>query len=777
MPSTTRSGPVLPTQPNNLAPQPGPPTNQTEGYNTRKKSYKYSNTKAPYIPPPPRPVKRQLPPTSVACKKQRLDTDSSNENRNTNATLSSYGDREMCAVGSEIEHSRGEDTADSIVDSLGGDNQQTNVSNTNYLPTLPHTSNLLHNPLSEDPSNVGVELLPESEPHETTNRIEEFVTTTGLPPAVAPLPQTGSTQEPGSQTWVRPGISKFPESTKSKLMFYLSNLGTTDFTCNTSSSTSTLNFTTPRRPARSVGLTTPTVVIFATPPDWARFDAEQGAHFPSVSSTAIQPFNWPSARIEDVDSDAPLQQHSPPGGNHSSSLGNLSIHAHNFDTGDSAEITSALSKTPTSRSDSNFGTSSPERQIAASWEASMGSSTHVQPTALTVRPSTSNFSRMYNAIKQTLPPAPPSATQSSTPHNLSTVMVRASSFPANNVASVLTPGTASRSSSVSRIGGLHSRAGSVTRANSLARDDRSFREGSSTRDTPAPVTSVSASNAQTQPLRSLRQRDFQYDQVAFMSAMKKRWHWYLIADNLFPMHTSVALELCAQYAEQTMEVSCVDCGITHTALGFVRRKESAIRNLFQNGLLSIVEEAYNVNPDTTEKLNELVSQSNYVYVEYDVTTKKVSGCYRHPCLVRVLKTILFTKHKRGRPIGVSFVSELIGGKHPTDVTEQPGGAGVTAPMIALACTLVLYALQSIRAGDTSQRLGTRKGKPLHFSEKKYSGPYRNFITKLQQYNRLDELRKAYLEEVMEEYLRVHVNSNEESDVDIEVDDETHSDGD
>ncbi|KAG8681605.1 hypothetical protein FRC11_000907, partial [Ceratobasidium sp. 423] len=90
---------------------------------------------------------------------------------------------------------------------------------------------------------------------------------------------------------------------------------------------------------------------------------------------------------------------------------------------------------------------------------------------------------------------------------------------------------------------------------------------------------------------------------------------------------------------------------------------------------------------------------------------------------------------------------------------------------------VLYTLQSIKAGDTSQRLGTRKGKPLHFTEKRYSGPYRTFISKLQQYNQLGELRKAYQEEIMAEYLRVHANNNEDSDVDIEVDDEMHSDGD
>ncbi|KAG8683942.1 hypothetical protein FRC11_012848 [Ceratobasidium sp. 423] len=109
--------------------------------------------------------------------------------------------------------------------------------------------------------------------------------------------------------------------------------------------------------------------------------------------------------------------------------------------------------------------------------------------------------------------------------------------------------------------------------------------------------------------------------------------------------------------------------------------------------------------------------------------------------------------------------------------EQPGGMGISVPMIALVCTLILYALQSIKAGDTLQRLGTRKEKLLHFTEKKYSGPYRNFVIKLQQYNQLKELCKAYLEDVMKEYLRVQVDNTNVSDVDIEVDNEMHSDGD
>ncbi|CAE6478895.1 unnamed protein product [Rhizoctonia solani] len=358
-------------------------------------------------------------------------------------------------------------------------------------------------------------------------------------------------------------------------------------------------------------------------------------------------------------------------------------------------------------------------------------------------------------------------------------MVRISNPPASQIGLVMAPGTTARSSDASIISGPHSLAGSLTRASSLVLDDRSTHAGSTTRDSPASVTAsqTSASHTHTQPQRALRQRDFNYDQVKFMDLMRRRWHWYLIADDLFPVNTKIALELCTQYAENHLEVSRMDCDITRTAVDFVRKKESAIRNLFQTGLLSIVEEGYGVNTGTITKLSELISQSNYVYAEYDIATKKVSGRYRHPCLIRVLNAVLFTKRKRGRPIGLCFMQEVIGEDSSEDFTEPPTGTGISVTMIALACTLVLYALQSIKAGDTSQRLGTRKGKPLHLTEKKYTSPYRNFVTKLQQYNRLDELRKTYLEEVMKEYLRVHTDNNEDSDADIEANDEMHSDGD
>ncbi|KAG8744596.1 hypothetical protein FRC11_013366 [Ceratobasidium sp. 423] len=368
----------------------------------------------------------------------------------------------------------------------------------------------------------------------------------------------------------------------------------------------------------------------------------------------------------------------------------------------------------------------------------MHSATQVQSSSLSIHSLTPNLSQMYNAIRQTLPHVPPLVHPSSTSHNLSTAMVQVSNPAMNHIGLVTAPGTVSHSSSIPHVTGPHSHPGSITHASSLTLEDRSPCEGSMTRDSPAPIMNAhqaSGSNTHTQPIWSLQQQDFHYDQVMFMNAMRKHWHWFLITDNLFPTNTNAALELCIQYAEQYLDTPHIHCDITCNVLDFT-------------SLLEIVEEGYGMNHDTTKKLNELISQSKYIYAEYEI-----------------------------EPIGVCFMPDIIGSVRPSDPMEQPSGTGVSVSMIALACTLVLYTLQSIKAGDTSQRLGTCKGKPLHFTEKKYSGPYRSFVTKLQQYSRLEELRKTYLEEIMAEYLRVHADNDENSDIDIEVDNEMHSDGD
>ncbi|KAG8728384.1 hypothetical protein FRC11_011183 [Ceratobasidium sp. 423] len=265
---------------------------------------------------------------------------------------------------------------------------------------------------------------------------------------------------------------------------------------------------------------------------------------------------------------------------------------------------------------------------------------------------------------------------------------------------------------------VHSHGSSGTHASSLAFDNWSSRERSMSRDSPAPVTTARRPHAQSsksnqnisqQTQRSLQQRDFTHDQVSFMNRMRKRWHWYLIADDLFPINANTVLELCMQYAEENLEVSRNDFNIGHSALEFVRKKELSIRNLLQASVLPIIEECYTVDNNTIDKLNELISQSNYIYAEYNIE--------------------------------------------------------------------VLYGLQSIKAGDSSQRLGTCKEKPVPFTEKRYSAHYRNFIKKIQQYNRVEEVRKAYLEEMMREYLQIQLKEIEDSDIDIEADNEMHSDGD
>ncbi|KAG8689101.1 hypothetical protein FRC11_004119, partial [Ceratobasidium sp. 423] len=190
---------------------------------------------------------------------------------------------------------------------------------------------------------------------------------------------------------------------------------------------------------------------------------------------------------------------------------------------------------------------------------------------------------------------------------------------------------------------------------------------------------------------------------------------------------------------------------------------SQLTTLFQTGLLSIIKAGYGVNVNTTEKLNKLISQSNDIYAEYNIETKKVSGCYCHPCIIDVLKAILFARCKHGQAISVFFMQEVIGRDNLAAATEEPGGTGISVLMIALACTL--------RAS------GTQKGKPLHFTKKKYSAPYQSFVTLLQQYPQLNELHKTYLEEIMGEYLQLQVNNDEESDIDIGVDNKMHSDGD
>lgn len=69
----------------------------------------------------------------------------------------------------------------------------------------------------------------------------------------------------------------------------------------------------------------------------------------------------------------------------------------------------------------------------------------------------------------------------------------------------------------------------------------------------------------------------------------------------------------------------------------------------------------------------------------------VVGRYRHPCIISVLKIILFSKSSRARPIGLRFIRELMAETPPEllhEFKDKRATSGVPVPAIALASTLV-----------------------------------------------------------------------------------------
>ncbi|KAG8682469.1 hypothetical protein FRC11_014837, partial [Ceratobasidium sp. 423] len=504
-------------------------------------------------------------------------------------------------------------------------------------------------------------------------------------------------------------------------------------------------------PSPTIGLPTPNVLIINTPPIWARFD-DTDYEFSAFIQSPRLAFNSPMGRIETIDD--PLQS--------------------------SASLSPTRGTTSTnftgSSGDSNTSTGLVPRSGMGSAGSASASSFNTAP--LEPRPPNSDISTLYAAIRRTLPPAlPPSQTPANlVPHNPVTVVTWAPNLSLVQVAPQSE--SVSRASSVALIDSV-SHSGSMSRASSVSRADSGFYVNSTAPATQDLARATGPHESAIPRRRVLRQKDFVFDQVKFMSYMKRRWHWYLIVENAFPTSTHEAQQLCIQYAEQVMGVTHKDLGIGHNAFEFVRGKDSGIRNSFLTGLLSNVENQYGVNTKSTQRLDELISSGNFAHTTYDPITKKITGRFRHPCLMNVVKAILYAKRARTKPIGFVFMPELMGHTHTNDNSEDAPApnqiAGAPIPMIALACTVVLYGLKSIRAGDSSIR-PRGKSKPLHFTEKKLSTHYLSFMDKLVRYPRIDELRKFYMEFIMGEYLRVRTEVDNDSDG-VESDDEVHSDGD
>ncbi|KAG8795972.1 hypothetical protein FRC12_007318 [Ceratobasidium sp. 428] len=394
----------------------------------------------------------------------------------------------------------------------------------------------------------------------------------------------------------------------------------------------------------------------------------------------------------------------------------------------------------------------------------------------------SNYNMLYSAIMNSLPSFLPSAPIAPMPANF------IPQHPAHTQHEVSNT-WASRESSVLHDDLVPAQGTPALRVGSLPPDMTSRRQDSR-QSSAAPQSSQSSSRAPThlqplppassRPRSSLRQADFTHDQVLAIRHMRRRYLWFLLTEDAFPVNVFTAREVCISYAEEVLGATRAEYGITNTTFDYVRLKESNLRNGFTVGLLKVVEIEYDVEPSSVAKLETLLKGSNYVYASFDLEQKKVAGRFLHPAISAVISLLLFTKQTRGQPLGIRFIRELmVGDGSPvpqSGSSESPPGAGAPVPLIAFACTLILHALQSIKMGDKSVRIKKTAPKPVKMSESKYYRSYRAILAEIKTYPRLDELRTTHMKLIMEKYLVAQSSSGNDSEEDVDFDKEMVSDG-
>ncbi|KAG9079382.1 hypothetical protein FRC06_007764 [Ceratobasidium sp. 370] len=498
---------------------------------------------------------------------------------------------------------------------------------------------------------------------------------------------------------------------------------------------------TPRRPNHPVGFTTPTVVLIQNPQDWRNSNHDDMQITPFMPNTSI-PFDTSILAIS------------------------MSPQIHTRQSGFNSWMPRE-SKLADPRSGS--GLSSVEfRETTDMFQSKP--STQVATTFAAPAPAT-DFNTLYATIMSTIPPtllvapvtpAPvnswPGPSPLTLPQNPSTeVVLHESSVLRNDQvlaqasrASSVTPGAGHGSEDIWHSSVVPS---GFRLPRALLPPPRSQPDG------PHPG--------------SLRQGDFTHDQVSFNNQMKHRWSFYLSTEDPFPINVLPAQELCMSYAEKVLGVTRMAYQISQCNFDYVCRKDSNIRNGFLSGLLKDVEQDYDVTTASGSKIDRLVLNMNFAHKSFDVATKKIHGHYCHPCIMKAIKIMLFTKRSRGRPVGVRFIREIMGDapeESNQSARDLVANTGAPIATIALACTL------SIKAGDSSKRK-LKTVKPIKFSEQKYGGTYRTILARLKQYPRLTEVRKAYMEDIMKEYLVVQASSNDDSDgEELAFDDEMMSNG-
>ncbi|KAG9080387.1 hypothetical protein FS749_008018 [Ceratobasidium sp. UAMH 11750] len=179
------------------------------------------------------------------------------------------------------------------------------------------------------------------------------------------------------------------------------------------------------------------------------------------------------------------------------------------------------------------------------------------------------------------------------------------------------------------------------------------------------------------------------------------------------------------YAKTVLNVLHMEHDISQHAFDYVRKKDSGICNGFLCSLLKAVKECYDITPSSVAKINSLILNVNFAHTAYDMTTKKITGRYKHLCVGKVIKIVLFTKRTQGHLVGIHFIRELLGdamGESDQNLGDLAANASALIAMIALACTLILYTLHSIQAGDSSN-CKPKTPKLVKFSEDKHGTHY------------------------------------------------------
>lgn len=223
-------------------------------------------------------------------------------------------------------------------------------------------------------------------------------------------------------------------------------------------------------------------------------------------------------------------------------------------------------------------------------------------SALTrTQPQVASFSGLYNAVMQSIPPAPSSA-----------LVLASSSAPTPTVAPALTSAPLFTSASAP-----------IT-----------YSSGPLIQSAAPPPTNVPTAQPSHRNSRhsSVLQSEFFYDEVTIIHIMAKRWAWFLATQDCFPGNVLPAHRLCIAYAEEILGMVCqvsrrmcdhvsghYHVWICTYTCSQVCNKDSRIRNDFQTGLLKIVEHDYGVDngESSAAKIDELLTSANFIYTGYD----------------------------------------------------------------------------------------------------------------------------------------------------------------